>query len=89
MYDKKALVELGKSFLRGVWFTVLGFVATFLVSLTTDANLVASTWTVASYTLPVGAWLVLGIGFAVKAIDRYIYSSKSKSNGIAPTFLQK
>ncbi len=88
-YNKKALIELLKSFGRFMWFGAAGLVALFLTSLGTDANLLALTWTVAGVELPVGVYIVAGIGFAVKAIDLYIHENKNiDSNGLAPKVLQ-
>lgn len=88
--DKKALVELAKTFGRFMWFGLLGLVSTFLVSLAADSNLLQSTWTVMNVTIPVGVYIVAGIGFLAKAIDRYIHKSRNTDlKGIAPGFLQQ
>ncbi len=88
-FDKKALIELGKSFLRGLWFAVLGFTATFLVSLTTNGDLLSTVWTVGDVSLQAGVWIVAVIGFAAKAIDRYVHKNKNTElNGITPSLLQ-
>lgn len=89
---KTAIIEVLKSFARFMYFGALALVSTFLVSLTTNADLLNSMWTVPylNVTLPVGAYIVLAIGVAVKGLDRYINQNKSiNSNGIAPNFLQK
>lgn len=89
-YDKSALIETGKSFLRFIWFGVLGLVVTFLTSLTTSQDLLNTIWTVGDVAIPVGVWLVGGIGFAIKALDRYIHQSdNTKLNGLAPNILQR
>ena len=87
--DKKALFELFKSFARFIWFGVLGLVVVFLTSLTTDEALLAATWTILDVAVPIGVWIVAGVGFGIKALDRYIHKSKSKIKGLAPSILQK
>lgn len=82
--NRKALIEVGKSFLRFLWFGVLGLVVAFLTSLTTSADLINSTWTVFNVTVPIGVYIVAGIGFAVKALDRYIHKNpKIELQGLA------
>ena len=88
--NKQALIELAKSFGRFLWFGLLALVATFLLSLTTNADLLSTTWTVNGLTMPLGVWIVAAIGFAVKAIDKYVHENKDlETKGLAPGFLQK
>ena len=87
--DKKALIELAKSFGRFIWFGVLGLVVTFLTSLLADQSLASAHVTVGGTTFSVGFLLVAGIGFVAKGIDRYIHKNDNiDSAGIAPKFLQ-
>lgn len=88
--SKKGLIELVKSFGRFIYFGIIGLVSTFLLSLMTDENLLNVVWTLGEVSIPAGVWIVSGIGFIVKALDRYKHSSdNSESHGIAPKFLQK
>lgn len=88
--NKKALIEVGKSFGRFIWFGLLGLVATFLVNLVAsgqlnDINVVIYGQTVNLSFIVLG--LVTGI---VKLIDKYVHESRTiDSNGLAPSFLQK
>lgn len=89
--NREALIEVGKSFLRAVWFGIFGVIAAALTNLAADADLLKTVWTlpVVEVALPVGAYIVAGIGFVVKAIDGYIHNNKNiDSKGIAPPFLQ-
>ncbi len=89
-YDKKAMKELGKSFLRFMWFGLLGVLVAFLTGLLTSQDIREVTWTVGETAVPIGVWIILGIGFAIKALDRYIHKSKNtKLEGLAPPILQK
>ncbi len=88
--NKQALIEVGKSFGRFIWFGLLGLVATFLVNLVAsgqlnDINVVIYGQTVNLSFIVLG--LVTGI---VKLIDKYVHESRTiDSNGLAPSFLQK
>lgn len=87
--DTKALKETVLTFLRGMYFTVLGAVVTFLVSLTADQSLLATKLTIGDLSLPVGVVIVGAIASIAKLIDRYIHKNENiNSNGIAPEFLQ-
>ena len=87
--NKKALVELAKSFGRAVWFGLLGVVAAALTALATDGAVLNAQVEIAGSTVNLGVLLVAVIGFIVKAIDRYRHESTANdSNGIAPSFLQ-
>jgi hypothetical protein len=82
--NKQAFMELGKSFLRAIWFGLLGVVGVFLTSLTTNVDLLTATWSVGELTVPVGVWIVAGVGFVIKALDRYIHQNEDMVlNGLA------
>lgn len=88
--NSKALAEVVKSFLRFVYFSVLGLVATFLVSLAADPSLASAHVTVAGQQFSVGFLLVAGVGGLAKLLDRYIHKNQNlDSNGLAPSFLQR
>lgn len=88
--DQKALLELGKSFLRFIYFGLLGLVATWLTSLVASGSLDNTHIVLAGQSLPLGFVLTGVIAGVLKAIDRYRHvSDTTSSNGIAPTFLQK
>lgn len=87
--NKKALIELAKSAGRYLYFGLLGLVSAFLASLLADQSLANSYVTVGNTQLPVGFLIVLAIGSAAKAIDRYQHvDPNNPSKGIAPKFLQ-
>jgi len=89
MFDKKALVETLKSFLRGGYFTLLGLLGTFITSLVASPDLQNTVIHIADDVyLPVGALLVFVLGMIAKAIDRYIHTNDNiKLTGITPTDL--
>lgn len=87
--DTKALLELAKTAARAVWFGLLGVISTVLLATVADENLLRMVWSIGEITLPVGVWVAAAVSAAVKLIDRYVHTSKSKANGLAPTFLQK
>lgn len=88
--DTKALIEVGKSFLRFMYFGIIALIGTFLTTLVTSPDIVNATLIVGGLSLNVGTLLVGGIGLLLKAIDRYTkYSKYNDLNGIAPSFLQK
>ena len=88
--NKKALVELAKSFGRFIWFGLLGLIVTFLTALVSAGGITDATIAIGSNTLNVGVILVFVIGFIAKAIDRYVHANENiTANGIAPSFLQK
>lgn len=85
--NRQALKEVVKSFGRFMWFGVLGLLSTFLVSLAADQDLMNAMWTTPflDVTLPVGVYLVAGIAFATKAIDRYVHENEdTELTGITP-----
>ena len=89
--NNTALIETAKSIARGVWFALLGVVALILTVIVGSPEIAAATVTVPvlNITLSVGALIVAGVGFLLKALDRYRHKSDSPSNGLAPSFLQK
>ena len=88
--NKVALKETFKSFLRFVYFGLLGLVGTGLTSLLASENLQNTVVNIGDVYLPVGVVLVAVITGFVKLIDRYVYANKNiDRNGIAPEFLQR
>lgn len=86
---REALIETTKTFLRGVYFTVLGMVGTFLVSLTANTDLINTVINIGGVFLPVGVVIVTALTALVKLIDRYVHSNQGiERNGIAPKVLQ-
>lgn len=88
--NKKALIEVGKSFARFIWFGLLGLVATFLVNLVASGQLNDINVVIYGQTVNL-SFIVLGLVTGlVKLIDRYKHESTTDpSNGIAPSFLQR
>ena len=87
MLDKKAIKETLKTFLRSVYFTLLGLVGTFITSLATNADLQNRVVHVADdIYLPVGVVITAGLAGLAKLIDRYVHKNDNISlNGITPT----
>lgn len=74
--DWDAVRELAKSAGRAAWFAGLAVVVAYLEAKVSGGGLNEIT--------------VIGVGFLLKAIDRYIHKSKNTvENGIAPNFLQR
>ncbi len=87
--DTKALKEVVKSFLRFLYFGVLGLVGTFISSLLASADLQNTVINIGDAYLPVGIVIVSVLTGLVKLIDKYVRSSDNNDlNGIAPEFLQ-
>lgn len=87
--NKQALKETFKSFLRFVYFGLLGLVGTGLTSLIASENLQNTVVNIGDVYLPVGVVIVAVLTGLVKLIDRYVYANKNiDRNGIAPEFLQ-
>jgi hypothetical protein len=83
-----ALKETLKSFLRGLYFAVLGVVGTSIASLATDESLVNSVVNIGDVYVPVGVGIAAALGFLAKMIDRYIHTNDNiKLNGITPADL--
>lgn len=88
--NKEALIETFKSFLRFVYFGLLGLVGTGLTSLIASESLQNTVISIGDVYLPVGVVIVAVLTGVVKLIDRYVYANKDiDRNGIAPEFLQK
>lgn len=88
--DKKALIELGKSFARFLYFGILGLIATFLTGLLTSGQLENVYVHVGDLYINISFVILAVITGLIKLIDRYRHvSSSTPSNGIAPSFLQK
>lgn len=86
----KALKETLKSFLRFLYFGLLGLVGTFITSLMTSSDLQNTVITIGDTYLPVGVVIVAALTGLVKLIDRYVRENENNSlNGIAPNFLQR
>lgn len=87
--DKKALIELGKSFGRFIWFGLLGLVATFLTNLLASGELNNVNVVVAGMEVNLSFVVLALITGVIKLIDRYRHvNPETPSNGIAPKFLQ-
>lgn len=88
--DKKALIELAKSFARFMWFGILGLVVTFLTGLLTSGQLENVYVHVGDLYINISFVILAVVTGIIKLIDRYRHvSSSTPSNGIAPSFLQK
>lgn len=89
--NNAALVETGKTILRGVWFGLLGVVVLVLTVIVSSPEVAQATVVlpVFNITVSVGALIVAGSAALIKVVDRYRHKSDSASNGLAPTFLQK
>lgn len=87
--SKQALKELVKSFLRFMYFGVLGLIGTFLTSLLASTDLQNTVISIGGTYLPVGVVIVAVLTGVVKLIDKYVRASEHNDrNGIAPNFLQ-
>lgn len=87
--QREALLETVKSFLRGVYFVVLGMLVTFLYSLATSTDLINQVISIGDVYLPVGTVIVFVISAVAKLIDRYVHTNQGiEAKGIAPKFLQ-
>ncbi len=88
--DKKALIELGKSFARFLYFGILGLITTFLTGLLTSGELQNVYVHVGDLYINISFVILAVVTGIVKLIDKYIHEAKTiESNGIAPSFLQK
>jgi len=87
--DKKALIELAKSFGRFIWFGLLGLVSTFLVNLVASGQLNDINVVVGGLEVNLAFIVLAGITGLIKLIDRYRHVNENiDSKGIAPKFLQ-
>ena len=89
--NQVAVKETLKTVARGVWFMFLGLVALLLTVVATSPDVAKATITlpILNMVVAVGPLIVAGAAAVAKIIDRYIHKSDSKSNGLAPAFLQK
>jgi len=87
--DKKALIELGKSFARFLYFGILGLIATFLTGLLTSGDLNDINVVIGGLEVNLAFVVLAGITGLIKLIDRYRHVNPNiDSKGIAPKFLQ-
>jgi hypothetical protein len=87
--DKKALIELAKSFGRFIWFGLLGLVSTFLVNLVASGDLKDINVVIGGLEVNLAFVVLAGITGLIKLIDRYRHVNENiDSKGIAPKFLQ-
>lgn len=83
--NKKAILEVAKSFARFVYFGVLGLVVVFLTSLAAGGSLNNVVITVGGQHINAGFLVVAAVAGVAKAIDRYVHANDNISaNGIAP-----
>lgn len=88
--DKKALIEVGKSFARFIWFGLLALVATFLTNLLASGQLNDINVVIYGQTFNLSFVVLALITGLIKLIDRYKHESTTDpSKGIAPSFLQR
>jgi len=88
--DKKALIELAKSFGRFMWFGILGLVVTFLTGLLTSGQLENVYVHVGDLYINISFVILAVVTGLIKLIDRYRHvSENNNTNGIAPKFLQR
>lgn len=88
--DKKALIELVKSFARFIWFGLLALVATFLANLVASGQLNDINVVIYGQTFNLSFVVLALVTGLIKLIDRYKHESTTDpSKGIAPSFLQR
>lgn len=83
----KAFKETLKTFLRSVYFTVLGLVGTFITSLATSTDLQNKiVHLFGDIYLPIGVIIAGLLAGVAKLIDRYVHTNENINlNGITPT----
>jgi drug/metabolite transporter (DMT)-like permease len=87
---RNALIETLKSIGRGLWFGILGLVVVALTALATSGAVSDINVVVAGVSINLSFVILAVVGFIAKTIDTYIHKNDNiKSNGIAPSFLQK
>jgi len=87
---RNALIETLKSIGRGLWFGILGLVVVALTALATSGAVSDINVVVAGVSVNLSFVILAVVGFIAKTIDTYIHKNDNiKSNGIAPSFLQK
>lgn len=88
-YNKTAIVELIKSISRFIWFAFLGLLASAMTMAITSGAISNIVLNLNGFTIDLSSIIVLVVGFAIKAVDKYIHENDNiKSNGLAPEFLQ-
>lgn len=88
--NKQALIEVGKSFARFIWFGLLALVATFLTNLLASGQLNDINVVIYGQTFNLSFVVLALITGLIKLIDRYKHESTTDpSKGIAPSFLQR
>lgn len=88
--DKKALIELVKSFARFIWFGLIGLVVTFLGTLVTSGQLNDINVVFNGMEINLSFVILAIITGIVKLLDKYVHEANTiEANGIAPSFLQK
>jgi len=86
--DKVAVAETVKSFLRFLYFGVLGLVSTFIVGLAASEPLQNSYVHIGGFYIQTGVIAVAILSGIAKLIDRYIHKNENiPLNGITPTDL--
>ena len=87
---RRALLETGKTFGRGLWFGFIGLVVTLLGQLVTSGQLNDINVTVAGVPVNLSLVVLFVVSSVVKLLDRYQHSDASTAtNGLAPRFLQR
>lgn len=88
--NKQALIEVGKSFARFIWFGLLALVATFLANLVASGQLNDINVIIYGQSFNLSFVVLALVTGLIKLIDRYKHESTTDpSNGIAPSFLQR
>lgn len=81
----KALKETLKTFLRGLYFSLLGTLGTSLYALSTDKNVIDNFINLGGVYVPVGVGIAGALAGLAKLIDRYVHKNENTSlNGITP-----
>lgn len=88
--DKKAIIEVGKAFLRFIYFGTFGLIGTFLTAVISSGLITNLRVEMLGQSIDVTYIVLSLLTLIVKAIDLYVRYNKSISaNGIAPEFLQR
>lgn len=85
----KALKEVVKSVGRFIYFGLLGLAGALITSLLANESLANSYVTIQGMKISVGFLIIAGLSALLKLVDRYKKYDSTRSNGIAPEFLQK
>ena len=87
--DKNALIETVKTVARAIYFGLLGVAALILTVVASSPEVAEASIQILGFTFNVGTAIVAGVAALAKIVDRYRHNSENtKSNGIAPKFLQ-